>query len=108
VNVAAYTACILVLLGCCAYAVSVLADHESLACLPRTLAIQAATMLIRVAITAIQVAQAARHLTWWARYARTRRHPAPGPGRDDGEDLTREEIQVLGNLEAGRDVRTTT
>jgi hypothetical protein len=104
----AYTACILVLLSCCAYARSVQAGHQRLACLPRTLAIQAATILIRVAITAIQLAQAARHLTWWARYARTRRHPVPGPGRDDGEDLTREELQVLGNLAAGRDVRTRT
>ena len=106
---AAYTVVTVVLLGCCAYAASVLADHERLACLPRTLAIQAATTLIRVAITAIQLAQAARHLTWWARYARTRRHPVPGPGRDDGAGLlTREELQVLGNLAAGRDVRART
>jgi hypothetical protein len=108
VTAAAYTVVIVVLLGCCAYAASVLPGHQRLACLPRTLAIQAATTLIRAAITAIQAAQAARHLTWWARYARTRRHPVPGPGRDDGEDLTREELQVLGNLEAGRDVRART
>jgi hypothetical protein len=53
---------------------------------------------------------------WWdrisaavtrARWAwRCRGNP---PVRDEGgEDLTREEIQVLGNLAAGRDVRTRT
>ena len=40
-----------------------------------------------------------------ARWAwRCRGKPVPG----DGEGLTREEIQVLGNIEAGRDVRSRT
>ena len=40
-----------------------------------------------------------------ARFAwRCRGKPVPG----DGEKLSREEIQVLGNLAAGRDVRTRT
>jgi hypothetical protein len=83
--------------------------HARLSCLGRTLAIRAATVLIRAAITAIQLAHAARHPAWWARYARARlRGPIPGPGRDDGEDLTREEIQVLSSLAAGRDVRSST
>ncbi len=39
----------------------------------------------------------------WAWHCRGR-PPVPG----DGEDLTREEIQALGNLAAGRDVRSRT
>ena len=41
-----------------------------------------------------------------ARWAWRCRSRAPVPG--DGERLTREEIQVLGNLAAGRDVRSRT
>jgi hypothetical protein len=72
------------------------------------IAIRAATVLIRAAITAIHLARVARHPVWYARYALARRHPIPGPGRDDGEKLTLEEAEALGNLAAGRDVRTRT
>ena len=41
-----------------------------------------------------------------ARWAWRCRGNPPVP--DDGEDLTREEIQALGNLAAGRDVRART
>jgi hypothetical protein len=123
----AYVVAGLWLAGCAAYAWSVLAGHERLTCLRRAVAARAAKALLTTAIVIIggllkvtgpvvtpatrivtAACTVARHPAWWARYARTRRHPAPGPGRDDGEKLTREEHQVLGNLSAGRDVRSRT
>jgi len=106
----------------------VIAGHKRLSCLRRVIATRVAKVLLTVVIAIIggllkvagpvitpamragaAACAVARHPAWWARYARTRRHPAPGPGRDDGEGLlTREESQVLGNIEAGRDVRSRT
>lgn len=49
--------------------------------------------------------QPVRYAVLRARWAwRCRGKPVPG----DGEKLSREEIQALGNLAAGRDVRTRT
>jgi hypothetical protein len=76
----------LILAGVTAIAYSLLGGHQA-RCLPRVIAYRAARAVLR------------------ARWA-WRCHGKPVP--DDGEDLTREEIQVLGNLEAGRDVRTRT
>ena len=83
----AYAACILILGGCVACIVSDVSGHR-IRHLPRVIATP--------------------HSAWWARYARARWHPAPGPGRDDGEELTGEEEQVLDGLSAGRDVRSRT
>ena len=82
----AYAVCILFLGGSVACIVSDVSGHR-IRCLPRVIA---------------------THPAWWARYARARWHPAPGPGRDDGEELTGEEEQVLDGLSAGRDVRSRT
>ena len=82
----AYAACIAILGGCCGCIVSDMSGHR-IRHLPRVIA---------------------THPAWWARYARARRHPAPGPGRDDGEELTGEETRVLDGLDGGRDVRSRT
>jgi len=78
VTASAYTATGVILAGCGAYAWSVLGGWD----------------LVRAAVLR-------------ARWAwRCRGNP---PVRDEGgEDLTRAEIQVLGNLAAGRDVRART
>jgi DNA-binding NarL/FixJ family response regulator len=127
VTALAWAAPFLILGGVIALAWSILAGHEQLACLPRTITTHAARALLTVAIVitggllkvagpalipAARITAAAcgvaRHPAWWARYARARRHPAPGPGRDDGGKLSREEHQVLRNLAEGRDVRART
>ena len=79
-------AVVLILGGVAAIAWSILGGHR-ISCLPRVIAYRA------------------RRAVLLARWAwRCRGKPVPG----DGEKLTREELQVLGNLDAGRDVRTRT
>ena len=123
----AYTAAVLILIGCITRIARVLPGRERLACLRYAISARITKGLLTVVIAiiggllkvtgpvitpAMRIVAAActvaRHPSWWARYARTRRHPAPGPGRGDGEELTREETQALGNLAAGRDVRSRT
>ena len=86
VTILAYAACILIVAACVACIISDVSGHQ-VRCLPRVIA---------------------THPAWWARYARARRHPAPGPGRDDGEELTDEETRVLDGLAGGRDIRSRT
>jgi hypothetical protein len=62
----------------------------------------AAGLAAAAAVTAIRAAHAAITRARWA--WRCRGKPVP----DDGDDLTFEEIQALGNIAAGRDVRTRT
>ena len=62
-----------------------------------------AGLALTAAILAIRAAHVAVVRARWAWRCRGK-PPVP----DDGEDLTREEIQVLGNIAAGRDVRTRT
>lgn len=76
----------LILAGVAAIAWSLLAGHR-ISCLPRTIAYRA------------------RRAVLLARWAwRCRGKPVPR----DGEKLTVAEIRVLGNLDAGRDVRSRT
>jgi hypothetical protein len=79
-------AVVLILGGVIAIAWSILAGHR-LSCLPRVIAYRVAWAVLRVR---------------WA--WRCRGKPVP----DDGEKLTRAEAQVLGDLDAGRDVRSRT
>ena len=70
-------------------------------------AVLAAYTIAGVALTAAILAIRTAHIAVVrARWAWRCRGKPPVP--DDGEDLTREEIQVLGNIAAGRDVRTRT
>jgi len=86
ITVLLWAAPFLALGGVTAIAWSILDGHQ-VRCLPRVIAYRATRAVLRVR---------------WA--WRCRGKPVP----DDGEDLTREEIQVLGNLAAGRDVRART
>jgi hypothetical protein len=88
VTAAAWAAPFLILAGAAAIAWSVLGGHQ-VRCLPRVIAFRARYAVLR------------------ARWAwRCRGRP---PVRDEGgEKLTREEARVLGNLGAGRDVRSRT
>ena len=90
----------------CAYAVCILILGGSVACIVSDVSGHRVRHLPRVTVTA--ACGIARHSAWRARYARARWHPAPGPGRDDGEELTGEEEQALDGLSAGRDVRSRT
>jgi hypothetical protein len=73
------------------------------ACLRRTAVTRAARILLTAAVPAAWVIGRARAAILRARWAwRCRGRPVPG----DGEQLTRDEIQALGNLIAGRDVRS--
>ena len=75
------------------------------ACLRRTIAVRAARTLLRAAVPAAWAIGRARAAIVRVRWAwRCRGKPVPG----DGEPLTRDEIQALGNLAAGRDVRART
>ena len=83
------------------------------ACLRRTIAIRAARTLLRAAVPAawaIGRARTAVVRVRWAWRCRPRwRYRGRPPVRDEGgEKLTRDEIQALGNLAAGRDVRSRT
>ncbi len=60
-------------------------------------------MIAAVAVLAVRAVRSAAVRARWAWRCRGR-PPVPG----DGEGLTREEIRVLGNLAAGRDVRSRT
>jgi hypothetical protein len=72
------------------------------------IAIRAAKVLIRAAITAIHLARVARHPVWYTRYARARLF-RPVPGRpDDGQELTYEEIRALGAIVSGHPERSRT
>jgi hypothetical protein len=82
----AWSAPFLILAGITAIAYSLLSGHR-IRCLPRVIAYRATRAVLR------------------ARWAwRCRGKPVPG----DGDKLTRDETQALGNLAAGRDVRTRT
>jgi hypothetical protein len=98
VTAAAWTVVVVILAGCAAYTASVLGGH-GIACLPRVIAFRATRTALRALI-------AARSAVIRARWAwRCRGRP---PVREDGELLTFEETRILGNLEAGRDVRAPT
>ena len=103
---ALWAAPFLVLAGCAAYALSVLPGHQRPGCLRRTIALRVTRAVLTVLIAALSVTGAVRAAGVRARWAWRCRGRPPVP--DDGEDLTREEIQVLGNLAAGRDVRSRT
>ena len=89
---AAYAACILVLLGCCAYALS---GHERAACWRRTAGIHALIGWTLACIAAVYIWRTVRHPARYARYllARaTRRIPRRDP---DGEPLDRDEMRAF-------------
>ena len=70
-------------------------------------AVLAAYTIAGLALTAAILAIRAIHVAVVrARWAWRCRGKPPVP--DDGDDLTLEEIQALGNIAAGRDVRTRT
>jgi hypothetical protein len=86
----------------CAFAV--LPGHARPGCLGRAVGFRAARALLTAAIAVLSL-RPARTAVLRARWAwRCRGRPVPG----DGEKLTREESQALGNLAAGRDVRSRT
>jgi hypothetical protein len=87
VTAALWSAPFLTLGGVAAIAWSILAGHR-IRCLPRVIAYRAARAVLR------------------ARWAWRCRVGPPVP--DDGVPVTFEEAQVLGNLAAGRDVRSRT
>jgi hypothetical protein len=101
----ACTAAVLILAGWVAYGVSILPGHARLSCLGRTVAARIIRALLIAAIAILGI-RAVRTAVLRARWAWRCRGKPPVP--DDGEDLTREEIRVLGNLAAGRDVRSRT
>jgi hypothetical protein len=95
VTAAAYTVLAVVLAGCIAYALSVLADHGRLACLRHALAVRALIAWTLAAIAAVHTWRTIRHPLWYARYlaARaTRRIPRRDP---DGEPLDRDEMRAF-------------
>jgi hypothetical protein len=91
VTAAAYTAAVLVMLGCGTYAWSVLSGHHDgpgwPGCLRRTMAIRMLIIATLAAICAVHVSRAARHPARHARYltARALRRIPGRPG--DGEAL---------------------
>jgi hypothetical protein len=103
VTASAYTAVTVVLLGCCAYAISVLADHESLACLRHAIGVRALIGFTLASIAAVYAWRTVRHPLRYARYllARaTRRIPRRDP---DGEPLDRDEMRAfIGAVESWR------
>lgn len=76
-------------------------------CLRRTIAVRAARIILRAALPAAWAIGRTRGAVVRVRWAwRCRGKP---PVRDEGgEKLTRDELQALGNLAAGRDVRART
>ena len=71
-DAAAYAACVLVLAGCCAYALSVREGRELAACLLRVAAIRALIACTLVRILAVRIRGGVLQARWaW----RCRRHP---------------------------------
>jgi hypothetical protein len=106
--IAACAAMVAVLAGCGLYTRTALRGHQPgparYGCLRRTTTHRAATALLGAAIAILSIGWV-RTAVLRARWAwRCRGKPVPG----DGETLTYEEIVALGNLAAGRDVRTRT
>jgi hypothetical protein len=108
VTAAACAAMVAVIAGCSLYTRTVLRGHQPgparYGCLRRTAAHRAATALLGAAIAILSITWV-RTAVLRARWA-WRCHGKPVPG--DGERLTRDEIQALGNLAAGRDTRSRT
>jgi hypothetical protein len=112
VTAAAWAAAILVLLGCAAYARSVLGSHQGgpgrLGCLRRTAGIRVLIIATLAAICAVHVARAARHPARHACYlaARVLRRIPGQPG--DGEALDPDEARAFIAICRGwkRDSRT--
>ena len=94
----------LALAGLTAYGGRCLPRHERPGCLRRTIATRAARALTAAAIAVLSLSPVRRAVVRVRWAWRCRGRPVPG----DGERLTRAEIQVLGNLDAGRDVRSRT
>jgi len=95
VTATAYAAVTVVLLGCCAYAISVLADHESLACLRRAIGVRALIGFTLASIAAVYAWRTVRHPLWYARYLAVRVIRRPERRDPDGEPLDRDEMRAF-------------
>lgn len=99
VTAAAWAAAVLVLLGCAAYARSVLSGHRDgpgrPGCLRRTIEVRVLIAATLAAICAVHVTRAARHPARHARYltARAARRIPGRPG--DGEPLDPDEARAF-------------
>jgi hypothetical protein len=91
---AAYTVVILVLLGCCACALSVLPGHQRLACLGRSLTIRVLIAWTLLLICAVKAGQDHRMRR---RYGRVMRGPVP----EDGARLTPGEFAAFAGIVEG-------
>jgi hypothetical protein len=97
----------LALIICAAYAWRVLPGHARPGCLRRTTGVRVTSAVLTVLIAVLRVTGAVRAAVVRARWA-WRCHGRPPVPRRGEEKLTGEEIQALGNLAAGRDVRSRT
>jgi hypothetical protein len=94
VTAAAYAVVGLILAGCAVYAASILAGHERLACLDRTIGIHTLIIWTLACIAAVYVWRTIRHPLLYARDLAVRVIRRPERRDPDGEPLDRDEMRA--------------